>query len=149
MTTAAGKHARQDEPEGLLKIGERQRVQDVARSEMECIRHKARDPLAAGFGIVTVEGRLGWGEMLAWFLKHTQSPDPRVSEVMATVKRVSLIRRYEKEKSGAMVDAWHVEAANERGVIFRDVIPTPRFFASWQVIEASDTKERDHHGDDE
>jgi hypothetical protein len=60
---------------------------------------------------------------------------------MRTVRRISLVRSYEKEKSGAMVDAWHVEAASERGVIFRDVIPTERFYASWHAIEASDTKE--------
>jgi len=141
MTTATSTRARQDEPAGLLRMGEKQRARDVARCEMELIRHKAREPLASGFPIAIMEGRPEWPAARAWFLRHTATSDRRVVDVMRTVRRISLVRSYEKEKSGAMVDAWHVEAASERGVIFRDVIPTERFYASWHAIEASDTKE--------
>jgi hypothetical protein len=127
-------------PEALERIGEHQRKLDVATAELALVRHKARDPLAEGFPIGIAESSPRWADALAWFLRHTAVSDPRVVEVMATVKRIGFVRRDAKAANGAIVDAWHVEAANERGVIFRDVIPTERFFSSWSTSDNQNRK---------
>lgn len=113
-------------PTALLILAERQRARDIARAEIELVRHKAREAIAPTFVITVTEGEPGYRDAVTWLQSIVAKPDkvyrPAWLQFVPMDDGTWTVRAVVNETNGV---------ARQREVYRNDKLSPEEFFRHW------------------